>query len=120
MAARKVELPHPQEMIDPAADWHLKNWARWMRNYEVGIGFKHRSVALVGYGSDTFDDMLEEKDRWDAKIANAVIGSMDMIHQAAIHNVYLADVWRFRGDPITIFLEAADLFWKMGQRRGLT
>jgi hypothetical protein len=107
-------------LIDRAVDYHLRNWARWMRICDVGKGYDHKSAVLTGYGADTFDEMVERQDKIDAKIANACIESLAMHHQCAIHNVYLADVWRFRGDPVDVFVEAAGLFWVIAHKRGLT
>ena len=107
-------------LLDRAADFHLRNWARWMRIFQVGKGYDNKSTVITGYGSDTFQDMLDRKEREDAKIANAAVESLAMHHQCSIHNVYLANVWRFRGDPVEVFLEAAKLFWINAARRGLT
>jgi hypothetical protein len=48
-------------LIDQRADWHLANWARWMRTCEVGIGYPHASAWLSSgglvSGDDSFDHM---------------------------------------------------------------
>lgn len=111
----------PTTLIDPAAHYHLGNWARWMRNYDVGIGYKHKSAGFSsGRTGDTIEDWEEDGLRHEARISDAVIGSMEVRYQAAIYNVYLASVWRFRGDPTEIFIEAVSRFWELAQKRGLS
>lgn len=107
--------------LDRGADHHLRNWARWMRSCEYGIGYRDRAQMLTGCGSDTFDDMLDRQDRTDARIADAVIESLDVLHKCAIHNVYMNSVFTFkRLDPLVVFLDAAEAFWAKAQKRGLT
>lgn len=110
----------PRSLIDPIADYHLSNWARWMESYELRIGYDHESAVVGNYTASTsIDDMYDSKDKNDAKISNAVIESLIPSHQVAIHNVYLSSVWRIRGDLETIFVEAVAAFWVLGQKRGL-
>jgi hypothetical protein len=106
--------------LDRGADFHLRNWAQWMKGYEVGIGYGNKSAVVQSPTSSSFDEMVYRMDRQNAKIANAIIDSMTPVQQGSIHNVYLASVWRFRGDPIDVFVGAAAKFWEMAQRRGLS
>jgi len=116
---KPVEID-PRSLIDPIADYHLSNWKRWMESYEVRTGYDHESAVVGNYRASTsLDDMYDSKDRNDAMITNAVIEDLAPIHQVAIHNVYLACVWRFRGDLNTVFVEAVEKFWAAGQKRGL-
>ena len=118
-ATKPVEID-PRSLVDQIADYHLSNWARWMRQYEERIGFDHESAVIGNYTASTsIDDMYDSKDKNDAKISNAVIESLQPIQQVAIHNVYLNSVWRYKGDLNTIFVEAVAKFWEMGQKRGL-
>jgi hypothetical protein len=110
-------------LIDQRADWHLANWARWMRTCEVGIGYPHASAGLSSgglvSGDDSFDHMADEADRQTAKIADAAINELDPRSQCAISNVYLASVFRFRGDIGEVFQAAAEEFWRRAKRKGL-
>lgn len=106
--------------LDRGADFHLRNWAQWMKGYEVGIGYGHKAAVLQSPASSSFDDMVLRMDRQNAKIANAIIESLTQMQQVSIHNVYLSDVWRFRGDSVEVFVEAAGRFWEIAQRRGLS
>ena len=118
-AKNPVEID-PRSIVDQIADYHLSNWARWMRQYEEHIGYDHESAVIGNYTASTsVDDMYDSKDKSDAKIANAAIESLTPIHQVAIHNVYLNSVWRYKGDLEAIFVEAVAAFWVLGQKRGL-
>ena len=117
---QKIDEIDPRSLVDQIADYHLSNWARWMRQYEERTGFDHESAVVGNYTASTsIDDMYDSKDKSDAKISNAAIESLQSIHQVAIHNVYLNSVWRFKGDLNTIFVEAVAKFWELGQKRGL-
>ena len=45
-ATRKADID-PRSLVDQIADYHLSNWARWMRQYEERTGYDHQS-AVVG------------------------------------------------------------------------
>lgn len=116
---KPVEID-PRSLVDQIADYHLSNWARWMRQYEERTGYDHESAVVGNYTASTsIDDMYDSKDKNDAKISNAAIESLTPIHQVAIHNVYLNSVWRYKGDLNTIFVDAVAAFWVLGQKRGL-
>ena len=118
-ATKPVEID-PRSLVDQIADYHLSNWARWMRQYEERTGYDHESAVVGNYTASTsIDDMYDSKDKNDAKISNAVIESLQPIQQVAIHNVYLNSVWRYKGDLEAIFVEAVAAFWVLGQKRGL-
>lgn len=113
-------------LIDPRADWHMENWRRWMRSCEAGKGYPHKSAGLASGGSaggEEFDCMCEEADRHAAKVSDSIIDGLKLLDQRyplAIWNVYLGRVWTYRGDPKTLFIEAADIFWRRAQRAGLS
>lgn len=113
------EAVDPRSLIDQDADWHLNNWSIWMEHYCVGIGYPHASVVARSTSSRTVDEMIESKDRNEARTVDAILDGLSPAHQAAIHNVYLSAVFRFRGNPVEVFVEAAALFWEIAQRRGL-
>jgi len=99
-------------------DYVLVIWARWMRGYQAGIGFRNRSVGLeTGGNSQTFDAMCEDADRALAKATNAAIEDLPPAQECAIHNAYLGAVWRFPRDNYAQTLEAAKLSVVIGLRR---
>lgn len=109
----------PRALIDRGADWHLSNWAAWTERYSLRIGYSRHSPLLRSDASASFDELVEREDAKSARVCDAVIDSLPPIHRAAIHNVYLLSVFRHRGDPLSVFVEAAEAFWRLAQRRGL-
>lgn len=109
----------PRTVINRDADWHLNNWATWTEQYSLKIGFKGSSAVVCSRSSTSFDEMIEDKDTEDANVCDAVIDSLEPIHRAAIHNVYLRSIFRFRGDPLQVFVEAVERFWVLAQKRGI-
>lgn len=122
-----MEHPDPYQLIDLGlldrdADKHLRNWAEWHLGYRGKTrGYDHNSSVVRSPSSSSVDDMLDRMDTENARICDAVIDSLTGRQQSSIHNVYVADVWKFRGsdDPVGMFIEAAAAFWAMAQRRGL-
>lgn len=117
------ELRDVKDIIDPRADWHLDNWRDWMRMDRYGNGFPKSSHIFASggiSGEDAFDCMVESADKQTAKLADAVISDLEPRYQCAIHNVYLGSVWRFRGDPAAIFVDAVAEFWGKARRLGLS
>lgn len=116
------ESANPRDLIDARCDWHLSNWSEWFQNYQHGLGFKHRSGVLCGYGSMSVDDMYSEMDRGHARVIDAIIDGLTPLQQCAIHNVYIADVWKSgRGLSMTdVFVEAASEVWRLAVKRGVS
>lgn len=112
-------------LIHPRADWHLDNWRKWMKTYQVGQGYPHASAFLQSggiSGEDEFEVMCQSADRHAAKVSDSIIDSLKLLdhrYPLAIFNVYLARVWTYRGDPGEIFAKAVEEFWSRAQRKGL-
>lgn len=66
-----------------------------------------RVIAGAMTEADGMDDRDAKLDRANARIANAAVESLTSVQQCSIHNVYIADVWKHRGDPVATFIEAA-------------
>lgn len=114
------ELERICRLIDPRADWHLANWANWMRRPCLRLGYPSSSKVVRSCAGDTWEDWEGDDAHYCATVSDAVIDGLLPIHQAAIQNVYLVAVWRHRGDPAQVFVEAAAEFWKRAKRKGLT
>jgi len=79
------------------ADWHLGNWAAWMRTGGLA-SLNVRLFSLeIGYTrSRTFDDMCEDADDTAACATNAVLGDMtngERVLREALEVVYLGHAW---------------------------
>lgn len=107
------------------AEWHLQNWAKWMRAASMRLGYPSKSAGLQCggiSGEDAFDHMCEEADSYAAKASDSSIESLAPREQGVIHHFYLHAVYRFRGQRPTreMLEEATKLFWREAQKRGLT
>jgi hypothetical protein len=112
----------PRYMINQRADWHLSNWAQWMQEARYSRGFDDRSAVVAGHGSPTFDDIAERVDRNCARVMDAIIDGLPSLQQMAIHNVYIADVWKPNRPDVNmvdVFVEAAAEAWRQAEKRGL-
>lgn len=83
-------------------DYHLDNWARWMREKDGPEGLPEKaSGGLMGYsGMDRDSDgAYARNDAWLAEHADAAISDLVPAQRAAIYTAYdLAAVWRFPRD----------------------
>ena len=103
----------------PRAGWHLENWADYMHTGAVVQGYKRKVCIFNTASSHTFEDLTDAVDIQTARIADTAIGDMAPRLSCAINNVYLASVWRFRGDFEATFREAIEDFWNRAEKKGL-
>ena len=97
-------------------EWHLWNWAKWMRSGANKQAAPRESSGLTSGGaSQNFDDMVEAVDRRVAATMNVIIDDLPPAQGAAIHHEYLRAVYGFpRGNFDALLIEA-----KAGIGRGL-
>ena len=105
----------------PRADYHLYNWSTHMYGGEVGLGFPKKCLIIGNSGPiTTFEERLEPVEVNNAEIVSSIIRyDMRADHSSAINHVYMASVYRFRGDVEDIIAVAIPEFWKMAERKGL-
>jgi len=98
---------HATPEVSPRLDWHLDNWASYMRTGGTrGLGAPTSACGFVGGGyNNDFDSMCLEADSRAAKAMDGLISSLTPAQQAAISHRYLHAVYRFR-DLEAIFAEA--------------
>lgn len=102
------------------ADWHLENWARYLRGRYVRLGYPPRVPLLSNGGaSEDFDSMCEDSDRVSARACDAVIEGLPEIEQRALSTVYLGTVFRFPADPNAIAEATKPAVYRELQRRGI-
>lgn len=96
-------------MTDERLDWHLANWADWMRRGgSADQGMPDRSSGLkTGGGSLDFDEMAQASDALMAAAVNAVIEDLPLHEQCAIEHRYLRSVWRFPRNNLPELIERA-------------
>lgn len=90
-------------MLDPKLadvqrlDFHLGNWAKWMRSGEHVQGHKHGAAgcATSGHIGD-FDDMVAGADRRTAAIMDTLINDLSPVQSCAVHSTWIDAVYRFK------------------------
>jgi hypothetical protein len=89
-----------EAVIDDRLAWHLENWRDYMRTGGTReLKAPSGAAGCVGGGySNTFEDMVLHADRQAAGIMDAMIQSLTLVQQAAIHHRYLRAVFRFPRD----------------------
>ena len=104
------------------ADWHLRNWADWMRIPDIRTGYPTHSAGFSCggiSGEDAFEHLCDQADNYAAHVSHGIIQSLDARMQCAIENRYLRSVWRFRGDPEEVLAQAVQMFWLRALSKGL-
>ena len=113
-----AEIPAKSDQ-DQRLDFHLGNWARWMRSGEHVQGYKHGAAGCVGGGySGDFDDMVLAADRRSAAIMDSLIQDLPPAQVCAIHTTWINSVWRFKDYEAT-YQRACDNLLVGMNRKGL-
>lgn len=90
-------------------EWHLENWARWMRGGGEPEALPHEASGLQNYSS--FDaepwGAWEALDERLAQQVNAAVNDLAPAEQAAICHAYLHAVYRFPRDNYEAVLASA-------------
>jgi hypothetical protein len=102
-------------------EWHLGNWADWMRRPSNKLGYPTHSLCIANGGGstvDAFEIMCEEVDAQCARAMDAMIDSLPPNQAMAINHKWLASVYRMR-DMETAYEMALDNLLTMAERRGM-
>ena len=109
-------------MISPQRlDWHLANWARYMRTPSNELGYPSVSIPFEsggGAGVDAFELLCQDADTASAIQLNALIESLALIQQLAVNHVWLASVFRLR-DLDTHYELALTNLLHLSDKRGM-
>lgn len=66
-------------------EFHLRNWARWMRSGQEVDGHARESTGLSDGGtSKGFDEMVEAEDRRCAKVVDVILDNLPPVQRIAI------------------------------------
>ena len=114
-----------RQLVPIEVDRNLSNWGTWRRSGQYVRGYPTHSTFLENLGgcasADASDHVYEAQNNWRAKVADAVIDSLEKQHKIAISHVYEASVWKLELGAIDdVLVEAAALFWDKAQAKGLT
>jgi hypothetical protein len=73
-------------------EWHLSNWATWMKQPTNRLGYPKQSLCFMSggsSGSDEFEVMCEQSDVRSASILDKVIDSISIPQRTAINHHWL-------------------------------
>lgn len=107
--------------IHPLVDFHLRNWAIWMRHPGLRLGYPARSAGLQCggiSGHDAFDELCEQADEHAAIVINRIIDDLETDESAAINHKYLHAVYRLRNLEAS-FERAVGRVWRAMLANGL-
>jgi len=102
----------------PRLDWHLDNWARYMRENDADeLDCKIVDFWQVG-GSD-FDTMADSMERRCAVAMDVIVSDLPIAERLAVHHRHLHAVWRINRVGVTMeqVYERARLSVSDGLRR---
>lgn len=107
--------------IHPLVDFHLRNWARWMRHPGLKLGYPAKSCGIEsGFvsGEDGFDILCEQADEQAAILINTIIDGLEPDEHAAINHAYLHAVYRLKSFEDSLE-RAAGRVWRGMLAKGL-
>jgi hypothetical protein len=87
----EINVGAPEDRVE----WHLYNWARFMRtgSYDI-LGMPGRACGGMGIShSADFDQLADQADRAAARTCDAVIRDLKPLEQKAIRCAYLGEMW---------------------------
>lgn len=103
-------------------EWHMENWATWMRKPAHRLGYPSRSLCMVSGGestADNFDIMADEGEITSARQIDAIIAGLPTDQQNALHHRWLHSVYRMR-NYAEVLDQAMGSVLSMATRRGMT
>ena len=107
-------------MTEDRVDWHLANWARWMRDGHVGTGYSSRASGGIGQSSNSdFESMCKNADNRCAFAVQAVIDGLSDAKRCALHHEYLHAVYLLKWPLDVALREARYLVGRDLDRRGI-
>jgi hypothetical protein len=77
----------------PRLDWHLDNWARYMRagnSEELAC----QAAGIWQASSPDFDQLADAMELRCAEAVDAIVGSLPVDERVALYHVHLGAVWR--------------------------
>lgn len=113
MAINTARLSDGGEEEERLLDWHLRNWAAWMRTGGIALGYSACGCRAGGVVGD-FDDMVQTSDRVCAMALDSVIEGLAPVESAAIYHTHLYAVYRFPRFPLEVALGRARIKIKAG------
>jgi hypothetical protein len=79
-------------MTQDRLEWHLENWATWMKRESNRLGYPSKALCFSSGGSsgaDEFQIMCDDSDTRSASIVDKVIDSISSPQRTAINHHWL-------------------------------
>lgn len=82
-------------MTSDRVEWHLWNWAQWVRRFtgHVGMGWRKAACGMGYSGSSDVDAMTEVADIRCAKATDAAVDSLPLCQRRAVHTWHMGAEW---------------------------
>lgn len=112
--------PYAQPGEHPRLDWHLDNWAQYMR--DGGLEELDCKAADIWSGAFivTFDEMADNMEQRCAMAFDALVGGLPIDERIAVHHVHLGAVFRLKRQSMDDVYKRARLGLSEGLgRRGI-
>jgi hypothetical protein len=82
--------PHNEDRVE----FHLFNWAKWLRGSGMRLGYPSRASGGIGIShSADFDQMADNADNTIASWVDAIIRGLGNLEQKALRVEYLGERW---------------------------
>lgn len=95
-------------MAEARLEWHMANWARWMRHDQLADAWPHRAIGCIGGGySTSLEDMEDEADLRCARAVDALVTGLCLAERIAVQHTYLHAVFRLPRHSLPVLLERA-------------
>lgn len=88
-------------MEHPRIDWHLDNWARYMREHDVEE-LQCKILDVYQSANADFDAMCDAMERRCAVAMDALVSDLPLAEKVAVHHKHLSAVWRFNRPGATM------------------
>jgi hypothetical protein len=102
-------------------EYHLENWAHWMRSDREQLGYPRRSLMISSGGAssiDAFEIMCDEADAKAAKQIDALIDSLVSPQRVAINHHWLQVKHCYPTQEYDLEMAYAELI-SMANKRGI-
>jgi hypothetical protein len=97
-------------------DWHLENWARFMRHGGLD-DLDTKMPSWWASGSSDFDMMADRAEVQQAEAFDALVVGLLVDERIAVHHVHLGAVWRMHRQRMQDVYERARVSLSDGMRR---
>lgn len=108
-------------MTPDRLNWHLDNWAQYMKRDTHKLGYPAKSLCMSGGGSsgeDEFDCMCDEADINCAQRIDSIIDSISQPQRTAINHKWLNVAHHYQTQEMD-YSEALSNIDRLASKRGV-